>query len=364
MSVESVALPRERTVGAPSSVGRLVRVLGGNFFVRSLFKAIATILFVTSLTFFLVRLLPGSPVEVYIQDLMGQYSMSYDQARDQASALYTIDLDSPLYVQYLGYLGHLAQGNLGTSLLSQGTPVSSIILRFLPWTLFCIGTALLVSFSLGIVLGMLMAYRRESTLDHVLTALASVTSSVPEYLIGMLLVVFLGIQWGLIPIAAMRGSLSPGMQPHLGLDFLADALFHAALPITTFLLGTIGVWTLTMKSSTIAALEEDYVTVARARGLRDSRIRNAYVGRNAILPLVTQLAITAGYVVGGAVVIERLFVYQGIGYVLSSSIDQRDYTVMQGVFLTITLAVIFANLLADMLYGRLDPRIRLAGGGV
>jgi peptide/nickel transport system permease protein len=361
MSAESVALPG--AAAPPSSAGRLFRALGANFFVRSLVKAVATVLFVTSLTFFLVRLLPGSPVEVYIQDLMSQYSMSYDQAKDQASALYTIDLDSPLYVQYLGYLGHLSRGDLGTSLLSQGTPVSSIILRFLPWTLFCIGTALLISFVLGVALGMLLAYRRESTLDHALTALASATSSVPDYLIGLLLVVFLGIQWGLIPIAAMRGSLSPGMQPHLGPAFLIDALFHAALPIATYVLGTIGIWILTMKSSTIAALEEDYVTVARARGLRDSRIRNAYVGRNAILPLVTALAISAGYVVGGAVVIERLFVYQGIGYVLSSSIDQRDYTVMQGVFLTITLAVIFANLLADTLYGRLDPRIRLAGGG-
>jgi peptide/nickel transport system permease protein len=178
-----------------------------------------------------------------------------------------------------------------------------------------------------------------------------------------MLVVFLGVQSGLLPIAAMRGSMSPGVQPNFSLEFVLDALFHAALPIATYFVTTIGVWMLTMKSSTVAALEEDYVTVARARGLPDSRITTAYVGRNAILPLFTQLTIAAGFIVGGSALIEYVFVYQGIGYVLFSSINQRDYTVMQGVFLTITFTVIFANLLADFLYGRLDPRIRLTGGG-
>jgi len=178
----------------------------------------------------------------------------------------------------------------------------------------------------------------------------------------MLLVVFLGVQWKILPIAAMRGSLSPGIQPEFSLTFVADALFHAALPIATYVLTTIGTWMLTMKSSTIAALEEDYVAVARARGLRDRRITTAYVGRNAILPLFTQLTISAGFIVGGSVLIEFIFVYQGIGYVLNSSIAQRDYPVMQGVFLVITISVVVANLVADLLYGRLDPRIRVGGG--
>jgi len=116
-----------------------------------------------------------------------------------------------------------------------------------------------------------------------------------------------------------------------------------------------------MKSSTIAALDEDYVTVARARGLKDSRITSSYVGRNAVLPLVTQLAISAGFVVGGSILIESIFVYQGIGYILSNAIGQRDYTVMQGIFLIITMSVVAANLLADLLYGRIDPRVRVQG---
>ena len=342
--------------------GSLARTLVNSFLLRSLLKAIATIFVVTTFSFVLVRGMPGSPMEVYINDLMAQYAMPYDDAKQSAEALYSIDMDQPIYVQYLGYLGNVLQGNLGQSILSRGTYVSDLMLKFMPWTLFTVGTALMLSFSVGIGLGMLMAYRRESALDHVLSAVASVSNSIPNYLVGLMLLVFLGIQLRLIPIAAMRGSMSPGMQPHLGLDFVIDVFFHAALPIATYFLTTVGVWMLTMKSSTVAALEEDYVTVARARGLSDSRITTAYVGRNAILPLFTQLTISAGFVVGGSALIEFVFVYQGIGYVLLESINKRDYTVMQGVFLTITISVIAANLLADLIYSRLDPRIRMGGG--
>ena len=123
----------------------------------------------------------------------------------------------------------------------------------------------------------------------------------------------------------------------------------------------IGAWMLLMKSSTLAALDEDYVTVARARGLSDRRIAIAYVGRNAILPLFAQLTIAVGFVVGGSFLVEPIFVYQGIGYILYRSIQQRDYPLMQGIFLMVTISVVFANLLADLLYSRLDPRIRTTG---
>jgi peptide/nickel transport system permease protein len=161
----------------------------------------------------------------------------------------------------------------------------------------------------------------------------------------------------------MRGSFSPGVKPGINLRFFADALWHATLPVTVYVLSTVGSWMLTMKSNTTSTLGEDYVTVARARGLGDWRIMSAYVGRNAIIPLVAQLAIAAGFAVGGSILIETLFVYQGIGWVLNSAIAQRDYTVMQAIFLVITTSVILANLLADLLYGRIDPRVRIQGEG-
>ncbi|GIV80064.1 ABC transporter permease [Litorilinea aerophila] len=345
---------------APESIlRRWTQAVVHNYLVRKLLKTLFTIFVVTTLIFFLIRLLPGNPIEQYVNQLVVQYGMPIHEARDQAASLFAINLDQPLHIQYFNYLKNLLQGNLGNSILSPGTSVTSIILRFLPWTIFSVGTGLILSFIVGILLGLLMAYRRESLLDHVLTVLASIFSSVPNYLTGIMLVVWLGVQWKLLPIAQMRGSLSSGMQPSFSWAFIQDAFFHAALPITTYVLTTIGGWMLSMKSSTIGVLGEDYVTVARARGLRDWRITTAYVGRNAALPLFTQLTISIGFVVGGSFLIEQIFQYQGIGGILAASIAQRDYTVMQGVFLVITLSVVFANFFADILYSWLDPRIKL-----
>ncbi|MDQ2671341.1 MAG: ABC transporter permease, partial [Actinomycetota bacterium] len=207
----------------------------------------------------------------------------------------------------------------------------------------------------------LMAYKRETKLDHILTNLGSIVSSIPDYLMGILILVWVGVQWELIDVTNMRGSLSPGVQPGFNLTFIADAFYHASLPILTYVLGTIGLWMLTMRGSTESTLGEDYVTVAKARGLKERRIATAYVGRNAALPPFTQLSISIALVFGGSLLIEWIFVYEGLGYLLYNAIQQRDYPVMQGVFLIITTMVIVANLLADLLYSRLDPRIRIAG---
>ncbi|MBW7886235.1 MAG: ABC transporter permease [Caldilineaceae bacterium] len=345
---------------AQSDVSRdALRRVTQNFYVRRLAKAIFTIWVVSTAIFFLIRLLPGNPIDQYIARLVETQGMEYENARSQAAALFAIDLDAPFWKQYVDYLGNLMRGDIGVSLTSPGTSVTSIIARFLPWTLFSVGLGLMLSFTFGVLLGLMMAYRREGLLDHALTVFASVFSSIPNYLVGILLVVWLGIQWKVLPIGQMRGTMSPGVQPSFSLAFLQDVLFHASLPIATYVLTTIGTWMLSMKGSTIGTLGEDFVTVARARGLTDWRITTAYVGRNAALPLFTQLTIAIGFVVGGSFLIENIFQYQGIGYVLSIAIAQRDYPVMQGVFLVITASVVFANFLADILYGLLDPRIKI-----
>ncbi len=358
------ALVQSRTTPVPASrqAFALLRRIAGNYLLRRIVKAFITVLVVITLTFFIIRLMPGNPVDIYVQEQISLYGMTYTDALAQASAMFAIRLDQPMMSQYVDYLGALAHGDLGKSFRSVGTPVSSIIAKFLPWTLFSVGLSVVLSFTLGMTLGMLIAYRRETLLDHVLSTIGSILSSVPNYLIAILLVIFLGVQWKLVPLAQMRGSMSPGIQPGFTFAFLKDILFHASMPIATYMLTTVGGWMLTMKSSTIATLEEDYVTVARARGLPDSRIMTSYVGRNAMLPLFTQLAISIGFIVGGSVLIETIFVYQGIGKQLIDSINQRDYPVMQAVFLVITISVILANFLADFLYSRLDPRIRNMGG--
>jgi peptide/nickel transport system permease protein len=337
------------------AVGRVYR----SYVVRRILKAIITVYLVATGTFFLVRMLPGSPVDVYINQQIVQYGMSYDQAASQAAGLFSFDPNRPLLAQYWEYLTGVARGDLGDSLLSPGTSVTDIVFQYLPWTLFSIGLGVLISFALGITLGMLMAYRREGFLDHVLSLLGSLTHSIPNYLLAMMIVVFFGVQLDVLPIAEMRGAYSPGVTPNLSLDFLSDALYHAGLPITVYVLTTIGGWMLIMKSSTVETLGEDYVTVARARGLKDGRIRSAYVGRNAVLPLFPQLAITLGFVVGGSILVEKIFQYQGVGYLLLESVQRRDYTVLQGILLIVTVAVVAANLISDLLYSRLDPRVRI-----
>lgn len=337
----------------------LWHVISHNYFVRKLFKTAITIFVVTSLVFFLIRFLPGNPVEQMVSQLVAQQGMSVIEARDRAASLFSVDFNQPFHLQYLDYLRNTFSGDLGYSILSPGTSVISIILKFLPWTLFSVGVSLMLSFTFGILLGMLMAYRRDSWIDHSLTVFASIFSAVPNYLVGLLLIVWLGVQWNIISIADMRGSLSPNTIPGFTWNFFADALYHASLPITTYVLTSIGGWMLSMKSSTISTLGEDYVTVAKARGLRDWRITTAYVGRNASLPLFTQLAISIGFIVGGSLLIESIFVYQGIGTTLFNAINRRDYTLMQGIFLVTTLSVVFANFFADLLYGWLDPRIKI-----
>ncbi|HWV25196.1 MAG TPA: ABC transporter permease [Thermomicrobiales bacterium] len=354
---ESVAAVEEEDVQRQS----LLRGIWGIYLVRRLFRAFLTIFFVSTLIFFLVRLLPGNPIEVYINQQMTQYGYSYEDAANQARALFAIDTDQPLMLQYLDYLKNLARGDLGKSVVVSGTSVASIIQSRIWWTIFSVGTALLLSFALGSIIGMFMAYRRGKLFDSIGTTVGSLLNSIPNYLLALMIISFFGVQLGWIPYTKMRGSVTSGQPVELSFAFIGDALYHAILPISVYVITTIGGWMLLMKSSTVSALEEDFVTAARARGVPEWRVLFFYVGRNAILPLFTQLTISIGFVVGGSLLVEPIFQYQGIGQRLFEAIQQRDYPTLQGIFLMITISVVIANLVADLLYSRLDPRIRSKG---
>jgi peptide/nickel transport system permease protein len=340
-----------------------VKAILTNFWVRRFLKAIFTLWLVTTIIFFVIRLMPGNPYDLMVQELVVQRGISEDQAIALASSIMGIDFNEPVMSQYTRYMTNLLQGDMGTSFRSRGVTVTSMIAQRLPWTLFSVGISLMISFTLGITLGTIVAYKRNGFLDYLLSNLAAVMDAIPAYLTAIILFLLLGVVWKIYPMKFLRGSLSPGVTPELSLTFLVDALRHVFIPALVYVLSTTGSWLLTMKSSTIATLGEDYVTTARARGLPDSRIVTAYVGQNASLPLVTRLAISIGFVMGGSVLIEQIFTYQGIGLLLWQAIGARDYPVMQGVFLTTTIAIIGANFIADLLYGVLDPRIRTTGGG-
>lgn len=345
----------------PARGWRLIRKrVFGSYTFRVLVQGLLTIFAVVSFTFFLVRLMPGNPVDIKIEQLL-QRGVGYQEAVNQAAALYHFDPDAPVLQQYVTYMGNLLQGDLGESITSPGTTVLSQILRFLPWTLFSVGLALLISFTFGVLLGVAMAYWRGSLFDNVVTIIASFMYGIPDYVIALLMIIIVGIQWKWFSPGEMRGGVDPTITVGFTAEYIGSVMRFAILPITVYVLSSIGGWILTMKSSTVATLGDDHVLVAKARGLSEGRILTAYVGRNALLPLVTRLAISIGFIVGGSVIVEELFQYPGIGRNLLRVINGRDYTTMQGFFLVITISVVLSNILSDLALGWLDPRVRLSG---
>lgn len=330
----------------------------GSFVFRRFLRALLTIFLVSTGIFFLVRLLPGDPVEVFINREMTQNGRSYEDAANMARGLFAIDVDQPLILQYFDYMKALLQGNLGTSITMPGASVAGIINAHIWWTIFSVGTALLIAFVLGSLIGMLMAYKRGSLFDGISSTIGSILNSIPNYLLALMIISIFAVNLGWLPYTKMRGSISSGQPVEFSWAFFSDAMYHAILPIGVYVVTSIGGWMLLMKSSTISTLEEDYVSAARARGIPEWRILLLYVGRNAILPLFTQLTISIGFVVGGSLLVEPIFQYQGIGGRLLKSIQDRDYPVLQGIFLVVTISVVMALFVADLLYSRLDPRIR------
>lgn len=362
MATEIAASPPPPRAGSGASArtdapAPLLRRIWRHYAAVKVRKAVVVVFVVANVTFFLGRAMPGDPIDVMAGRLT-QGGMSMEEARVIAMNSLAYDPDAPLYQPWWDFLVGLVTFDLGMTINRPGQSVMEAIGAYLPWTLFSIGVGTVIAVVLGLALGMVMAYWRNRLLDHVLSVLASVLGAVPNYLIAMALVFGGGMYLGWFDPIDLRGTISPGVQAGFNAEFLGDALYHAALPIVTYVLAIIGTWMLIMKASTTEVLGEDYVTVARARGLRDQRIAVSYVGRNAVLPLVAQIAISFGTLVGGAIFVEQVLVYKGVGGLLLDAVNYRDYPLLQGLLIIITSCVVVANLVADLLYSRLDPRIR------
>jgi peptide/nickel transport system permease protein len=338
--------------------GRLRRI-GNNYWFRVVVSGLITIWAVSTFTFFLIRQMPGNPVDIRIEELMTRQGMTEEEARRAVATIFNFDPDRPILLQYGDFMGDLVRGDLGDSITRGGVSVSSIILRYLPWTLFCVGLSLIISFTLGILAGLAMGYWRGGWFDNLMTAFASIISGIPDYIIALLIIMVFGVQLRWFNVGAVRGGVDPNIPPGFTLEYIGSIIQYALLPVFIYVLSSIGTWVLAMKSSTISTLGEDYIAVAKARGLPERRILTGYVGRNAMLPLVTRLAISVGFIFSGTVIIEQLFQYPGLGLNLVVAISSRDYTTMQGIFLVITAAVVISNILADLVIGWLDPRVRM-----
>jgi len=306
-----------------------------------------------TINFFLPRMMPGDPVSAFAARFRDQISNNphmLDAIRVELGAS-----TDPLPIQYLQYLNNLAHGNLGISYSEYPTRVSEVIGSTLPWTLVLAGTATLLAFVIGTLLGVTAAWRRGGAVDSLITPLTMFTYSFPPFFLAMLLLYFLGGQAGWFPL---NHAYSDGEHIGWSLSFIKSAADHAVLPVLAFLLYSIGGWLLGMRNVMINVLSEEYVTMAQAKGLSDRRVMLRYAARNALLPQITSFAITMGYIITGLVLIEDVFSYPGVGYTLVLAVQGQDYPLMQALFLLITLAVLSANFLADLLYVRLDPRVR------
>jgi peptide/nickel transport system permease protein len=323
----------------------LFRKIG--FYVAALWAAL-------TVNFVIPRLMPGDPVDLLLARL-GQRGPVTPETRASIEALLGADTDQPLLSQYGDYLNNLATGDLGVSVTFFPATVSSIIGQTLPWTIGLIGLATIISFLVGIGLGTLAGWKRGSWLDNVIPV-TTMFQSVPYFWLALILLFAFGSVWSIFPLNG--GYDVYDAVPGWNLTFLTSVLYYGTLPALTIIVSSIGGWMLGMRNMMVSTLSEDYMLTAEAKGLRPGRMMRTYAARNAILPSISGFAISLGFVVAGSIVTEAVFSYPGIGSALLQAVGANDYALMQGIFLVITLSVLGANLLVDLLYSVIDPRTR------
>ena len=304
-----------------------------------------------TLNFFLPRLMPGDPGDAVMARLQGQIPPETIDAMRQAYGL----SDDPVILQYLSYMGNLFQGEFGISISAFPSPVTEVIFQGLVWTVLLGLTATIIGFAIGSLLGMVSAWKRGSKLDSVMPPLIIFVGSLPYFWVAIVALYFLSFEWGLFPL---RHAYSDRLSPSFSLEFFLSVGQHLLLPALTLIVVSIGGWLLGMRNSMISTVAEDYVTMAEAKGLSEQRVMFRYAARNALLPNLTAFGMALGFILGGALFTEVVFAYPGLGYQLITAVRALDYPLMQGLFLMITFAVLIANLTVDLLYVRLDPRVR------
>jgi peptide/nickel transport system permease protein len=318
------------------------------FFVLTLWAAV-------TVNFLIPRLMPGDPAGAMMARFHGRLNPAAIHAM---SIAFGVDAHQSLWSQYVGYLHNTVTGNFGTSLTYFPLSVSSQIAEAAPWTLGLIGVVTVLAFIGGTLIGTVSGWRRGGAVDSILPPVFVVTSALPYFWVGMMLILFFSI-WtnGALP---NDGAYSLDAVPGFSLPFIADVLQHALLPALTILITSIGAWILTMRNNMVTVLAEDYVRMGRAKGLSNRRIMYHYAARNALLPNLAGFAMSLGFVVAGAILVEYVFNYPGLGYMLLNAVNNLDYPLMQALFLMITVAVLVAVLICDFLTAWLDPRARSA----
>jgi peptide/nickel transport system permease protein len=321
--------------------------VSGRYFGRKLLQAILTVAAIIVLNFVLFRLMPGSPDRATRNPHLTPELIAQNRAR--------WGLDKPLFPdQLVNYVGETLTGDLGYSIKYRGQPVVEVVLEAMGPTLLLIGLGELVAIIVGLALGARSGWARGGIVDRIGNGISLIFYSMPYFVIGMPLIIIFaaGLHW--FPTS---GISTPGGNKDL-IATLIDLGRHLVLPLAAVSLGLIGAYSILMRSSIIETRAEDYITTARAKGLSDGRILRSHAFPNALLPMVTLIAINLGYVVAGAITAEIVFTWPGLGTLTVQALDARDYPLLQAIFLIVAVSVVIANLVADVVYGYLDPRVR------
>ena len=323
------------------------------YFWQKLGFTLLTLFLTIIICFVIIKSMPADTIHQYALKLQNELKISYEDAYRQATMMLNYDPNQDVFTSFFSYLGGLFRGNLGSSLFKDVT-ANEIIAKYLPWTLLISSVSLFLSFLLGTTMGIRMARKRKGVEDTIYSGLVTVSSSIPDYLLGIILLMVLGSYLGWFPTygAYDLDTLGPFF------PYVLSILHHAFLPILTYTIAQFGNWVLLAKGSAVAVLGDDYVNAAIIRGLPKRVIERKYLKKNAMLPLVTSLIISLAYLFGGSAVMEGVFAYPGIGRAFTEYLGARDYYIVQGLFVFLSFLIIIGNLLADLLCGLLDPRIR------
>ena len=322
------------------------------FVVRRLAFFLATLWAAVTLNFLIPRLMPGNAALAMMARYRGHVN---PQALHALEIAFGVNNHQSLLSAYFAYLGNIAQGHFGISLTFFPDAVIHEVLQALPWTLALVGTTTILAFVIGTLIGLVAAWRRGGILDGALPPIFVITSAFPYFWLALLAIWLFAIKLGWLPES---GGYDVTTNVAWSWAFVGDAFRHAILPAATILVTSVGAWILTMRNNTISVLAEDYVRMARAKGLKPWRIMWTYAGRNAILPNLTGFAMSLGFVVSGAILVEFVFNYPGVGWMFLQSVENQDYALMQALFLMIVVTVLVAILAADVATAVLDPRTR------
>ena len=321
------------------------------YLARRLGLFLVTLWAALTVNFIIPRVMPGNEASAVLATFRGVNPAALHALEIQ----FGVNVHHSLLASYFQYLGNVLTGQFGVT--AQGVPVMSEITSKLPWTLGLVGITTVLAFVIGTFAGIASAWWRGGRLDAILPPTLFIVSSVPVFFVGLLLIYIFAVKLNWLPLGS---NYSYGATPSFSPSFIWDVLKHAILPGLSLVIVTAGLWVYSMRNNMITTIAEDYVQMARAKGLPARRIMFDYAGRNAILPNLTGFAMQLGYVLGGAIVIEYLFSYPGIGYLFYTATTDHDLPLMQGLFLFYTLAVLVCVLIADVLTAVLDPRTREA----